>query len=92
MSLEAAGFAGRGRGAYLARETKSPERQTAAQHDGGLKARGSSGWRDRRYQLSKPITQLRGETGKNQVIDARVAMTQSLGGVAANAVTHIFTN
>lgn len=93
MSLEAAGFAGRGRGAYLARENEiNPRGKLPLSTMGGLKARGHPVGATGIYQAAEAVTQLRGEAGKNQVIDARVAMTQSLGGVAANAVTHIFVN
>lgn len=93
MSLEAAGFAERGRGAYLARENEiNPKGKLPISTMGGLKARGHPVGASGVYQAAEAVTQLRGEAGKNQVADAHVAMTQSLGGVAANAVTHIFTN
>jgi len=93
MSLEAAGFAERGRGAYLARENEiGLHGQVPISTMGGLKARGHPVGATGVYQAVEAVTQLRGEAGKNQVPDARVAMTQSLGGVAANAVTHIFVN
>jgi acetyl-CoA C-acetyltransferase len=93
MSLEAAGFAERGRGAYLAREGEiTPQGKVPISTMGGLKARGHPVGATGVYQAAEAVTQLRGEAGKNQVPNARVAMTQSLGGVAANAVTHIFTN
>lgn len=59
---------------------------------GGLKARGHPVGATGVYQAVEAVTQLRGEAGKNQVPNVHVAMAQSLGGVAANAVTHIFTN
>ncbi len=93
MSLEAAGFAERGRGAYLGREGEiTPQGKVPISTMGGLKARGHPVGATGVYQAAEAVTQLRGEAGKNQVPNARVAMTQSLGGVAANAATHIFTN
>lgn len=93
MSLEAAGFAERGRGANLAREGQIGIRgKLPISTMGGLKARGHPVGATGVYQAVEAVTQLRGEAGKNQVPDAHVAMTQSLGGVAANAVTHIFVN
>jgi acetyl-CoA C-acetyltransferase len=93
MSLEASGFAERGRGATLAREGEiAPQGRVPISTMGGLKARGHPVGATGVYQAAEAVTQLRGEAGKNQVPNARVAMTQSLGGVAANAVTHIFTN
>jgi acetyl-CoA C-acetyltransferase len=58
---------------------------------GGLKARGHPVGASGVYQIVECMEQLRGEAGANQVPDARVAMAQSLGGVAATAVTHILT-
>jgi acetyl-CoA C-acetyltransferase len=93
MSLEAAGFAERGRGAHLGREGAiAPQGQVPVSTMGGLKARGHPVGATGMYQAAEAVTQLRGEAGKNQVPDAHIAMTQSLGGIAANAVTHIFTN
>jgi acetyl-CoA C-acetyltransferase len=90
MSLEAAGFVERGRGAYFARDGEiSPMGKIPLSTMGGLKARGHPVGATGVYQIAEAVQQLRGEAGKNQVPNARVAMTQSLGGVAANAVTHI---
>ena len=44
------------------------------------------------YELVDLITQLRGKAGKNQVKDARIGMTQNIGGTGATVVTHILTN
>ncbi len=93
MSLEASGFAERGRGINLAREGElAPKGKLPLSTMGGLKARGHPVGATGVYQAVEAVTQLRGEAGKNQVPDAHVAMTQSLGGLAANAVTHIFVN
>lgn len=93
MSLEAAGFAERGRGIHLAREGEiTPQGKVPLSTMGGLKARGHPVGATGVYQTVEIVTQLRGEAGKNQVPDAHVGMAQSLGGVAANAVTHIFVN
>ncbi len=90
MSLEAAGFADRGRGAYFARENGlEPSSKLPISTMGGLKARGHPVGASGVYQIVEATVQLRGEAGKNQVPDAHVAMTQSLGGVATNASTHI---
>jgi acetyl-CoA C-acetyltransferase len=93
MSLEAAGFAERGRGAHLGREGEiAPQGRVPISTMGGLKARGHPVGATGAYQAVEAVTQLRGEAGKNQVPDVHIAMTLSLGGIAANAVTHIFTN
>lgn len=90
MSLEAAGFARRGAGTYLARDGEiSIQGKLPISTMGGLKARGHPIGASGVYQVVEAVQQLRGEAGKNQVPNARIAMTQSLGGVAATAATHI---
>ena len=56
---------------------------------GGLKARGHPVGASGTYQIVEAATQLRGEAGPNQVPNARVAMTQSIGGHGSIAVTHV---
>lgn len=90
MSLEAAGFARRGTGTYAARDGEiSIGGKLPISTMGGLKARGHPIGASGVYQVVEAVQQLRGEAGKNQVQNARVAMTQSLGGIAATAATHI---
>jgi acetyl-CoA C-acetyltransferase len=90
MSLEAAGFARRGTGTYLARDGEiALQGKLPISTMGGLKARGHPIGASGVYQVVEAVQQLRGEAGKNQVPNARIAMTQSLGGVAATAATHI---
>lgn len=90
MSLEAAGFAARGTGVYLARDGEiGINGRVPISTLGGLKARGHPIGATGVYQIVEAAQQLRGEAGANQVSNARVAMTQSLGGVAGTAVTHI---
>ena len=90
MSLEAAGFARRGTGTYLARDGEiSINGKLPISTMGGLKARGHPIGASGVYQVTEAVQQLRGEAGKNQVPNAKIGMTQSLGGVAATAVTHI---
>jgi acetyl-CoA C-acetyltransferase len=90
LSLEAAGFAERGKGWQLAQNgqlglTESLPVATF----GGLKARGNPGGATGVYQAVEATLQLRGLAGENQVRGARRAMIQALGGPAASVVTHI---
>lgn len=90
MSLEAAGFAARGTGVYMARDGEiGIHGKTPISTMGGLKARGHPVGASGVYQVVEAVEQLRGEAGENQVPEPRIAMAQSLGGVAATAVTHI---
>ncbi len=93
LALEAAGFAERGRGAYLSRDGDiTPQGRVSISTMGGLKARGHPVGATGVYQAVEIAQQLRGQAGKNQVANARVGMAQSLGGIGATAITHIFTN
>jgi acetyl-CoA C-acetyltransferase len=56
---------------------------------GGLKARGHPVGATGIYQIVEAVEQLRGQAGKNQVPDARLGMTQNIGGSGATVVTTI---
>lgn len=56
---------------------------------GGLKGRGHPVGASGTYQIVEACMQLRGEAGKNQIPGAKRAMTQSIGGHGAVAITHI---
>ncbi|MCG3211349.1 MAG: putative acetyl-CoA acyltransferase [Anaerolineae bacterium] len=91
LSLEAAGFAERGRGTWLARDgaiTRDGKIPIATR--GGLKARGHPVGATGLYQIVEAVQQLRGEAGANQIPNARVGMTQNIGGSGATIATHIF--
>jgi acetyl-CoA C-acetyltransferase len=93
LSLEAAGFASQGQGWTLAKpEIIGLKGTLPVSTFGGLKARGHPLGATGLYQAVEAVLQLRGEAGANQVPDARVGMIQSLGGMAATAVTHILAN
>lgn len=91
LSLEACGFAERGQGARLAnaggvaRNGKIP-----IQTFGGLKARGHPVGASGIYQAVEACLQLRGEAGDAQIPDARLALTQSIGGIGSSVITHLF--
>jgi acetyl-CoA C-acetyltransferase len=95
LSLEAAGFAGRGQGWQLAVNGDGENIPVGLQGStpistfGGLKARGNPGGATGVYQAVEAVLQLRGQAGSNQVHDARLALVQSLGGPASIAATHV---
>jgi acetyl-CoA C-acetyltransferase len=90
LSLEAAGFAGRGQGWQLAQDGQlSLQGSLPVATFGGLKARGNPGGATGVYQAVEAVLQLRGQAGTNQVVGARLAMVQCLGGPAATAATHV---
>jgi len=90
LSLEAAGFAGRGKGVTLALDGEiRPDGRIPIATMGGLKARGHPVGATGVYQIVEVAQQLRGEAGANQVPDAHWGMAQNIGGSGATIVTHV---
>ncbi len=90
LSLEAVGFAERGKGWQLAVNGDiRPGRRIPICTMGGLKARGHPVGATGVYQIVEAALQVRGEAGDCQIPDARRAMTQNIGGSGATIVTHI---
>ena len=90
LSLEACGFAERGQGTRLGLDGEiGIDGKLPLCTMGGLKARGHPVGATGIYQLAEAVQQLRGEAGANQVADARLAMTQNIGGSGATVITHI---
>jgi len=90
LSLEAAGFADKGRGLRLALEGEiGIEDRIPVTTMGGLKARGHPVGATGVYQVVEVVQQLRGLAGANQVENARLGMAQNIGGSGATVVTHI---
>jgi acetyl-CoA C-acetyltransferase len=90
LSLEAAGFAERGKGWQLAVEGDiRPDGRIPVCTMGGLKARGHPVGATGIYQIVEAVQQLRGQAGECQIPNARLAMAQNIGGSGATIVTHI---
>jgi len=90
LQLEAAGFAGRGKGWKLAAQGEiGLKGRIPSATMGGMKARGFPGGAAGVYQAVDAVTQLRGRAESNQVPNAKTALIQSLGGPASTAVSHI---
>jgi acetyl-CoA C-acetyltransferase len=90
LSLEAAGFAEKGKGLQLALEGQiGIDGRIPVTTMGGLKARGHPVGATGIYQVAEVVQQLRGLAGKNQVKDARLGMAQNIGGSGATVITHI---
>jgi len=90
LSLEASGFAPRGKGVGLALDGDIALRgRIPITTMGGLKARGHPVGATGMYQIVEVATQLRGEAGANQVPNARLGMAQNIGGSGATVVTTI---
>jgi len=90
LSLEACGFAERGRGICLGLDNEiSPGGRLPICTRGGLKARGHPVGATGMYQVVEVVQQLRGECGPTQVENAKVGMAQNIGGSGATILTHI---
>ena len=90
LSLEACGFVERGQGPRLGLEGNiSPMGRIPLMTRGGLKARGHPVGATGVYQVVEVVQQLRGECGETQVPEARIGMTQNIGGSGATIITHI---
>lgn len=90
LSLEAAGFAERGRGLQLALDGQiGIDGSIPIATMGGLKARGHPVGATGIYQVVEVVQQLRGLAGENQVTNAQRGMAQNIGGSGATVITHI---
>ena len=90
LQLEAVGFAIKGQGWKLAADGEiGLKGRIPCATMGGMKARGFTGGAAGVYQAVEAVIQLRGQAEANQVLDAKTALIQSLGGPASTAVSHI---
>jgi acetyl-CoA C-acetyltransferase len=90
LSLEAAGFAPRGKGWTLAADGSiALTGQIPCATLGGCKARGNPLGATGVYQAVEAVLQLRGQAGTNQIAGAKTALIQALSGPASLAVTHV---
>jgi acetyl-CoA C-acetyltransferase len=90
LALEACGFAKTGTVLDLARDGAfTPAGTLPICTFGGLKGRGHPVGASGAYQIAEACLQLRGEAKQNQISGVKRAMTQSIGGHGAVAITHI---
>jgi acetyl-CoA C-acetyltransferase len=92
LSLEACGFAERGKGPELGQNGDiTLNGKIPITTRGGLKARGHPVGATGVYQIVEVVQQLRGEAVPTQVDGARIGMAQNIGGSGATIITHILT-
>lgn len=90
LSLEACGFAERGKGPGLGLDGQiSVHGKIPITTRGGLKGRGHPVGATGVYQIVEAVQQLRGEAAPTQVEGAKIGMTQNIGGSGATIITHI---
>jgi acetyl-CoA C-acetyltransferase len=88
LSVEAAGYAPRGKGTGWLKEAIN-KGKPALVSMGGMKGRGNPLAAAGVYQAVETVLQLRGEAGDCQVKGARKALIECLGGAAATAAAHV---
>ena len=92
LSLEACGFAERGKGPRLGLEGEiTITGRIPITTRGGLKARGHPVGATGIYQIVEAVQQLRGEAIPTQVENPIIGLTQNIGGSGATIITHILT-
>lgn len=90
LELEAAGYAERGQGWRMGLNGElNLKGRMPILTMGGSKGRGNPLGAAGVYQIVEAVQQLRGEAGANQVPDAKMALTLSLGGPASSAYAHV---
>jgi len=91
ISLEDLGFFEKGKAAEAISEGQiALGGKVAVNTFGGLKARGHPIGATGVYQAVEVVKQLRGDAEKNQVEDAKIGLTQNVGGVGGTVTVHIF--
>jgi len=89
--LEALGIVEKGKGGdAVEKGVTSLEGKIPVNTSGGLKAKGHPVGATGVAQVVEVVKQLRGEAGERQVKDARIGMTQNMGGSGGSTVIHIF--
>lgn len=92
LSLEAAGFAERGKGVHFGKDGEiAIGGKLPMSTMGGLKSRGHPVGATGIYQLVETYAQLTGQAGANQVPNAEHALVQNIGGTGATVVSHILS-
>lgn len=90
LSLEACGFAERGKGVVAGLDGDIlPNGRIPICTMGGLKARGHPVGATGLYQIVEATLQLRGDAGEAQIDGVKTALTQNIGGSGATIVAHV---
>jgi len=91
MVIEALGLMDRGKGGEgAASGFTALDGRVPVNPSGGLKSKGHPVGATGVAQIREAVLQLRGACGDRQVKDARVGLTQNMGGTGASSVVHIF--
>ena len=89
--MEALGIVDKGKGGRAVEEgLTSLDGKIPINASGGLKSKGHPVGATGVAQIVEIVKQLRGEAGERQVKNARIGMTQNMGGSGGSTVVHIF--
>ena len=92
MAIEGLGFCDIGKGGKITEEGETGiTGRIPINTSGGLKGKGHPVGATGIAQAIEATLQLRGDAGKRQIDDAKVGLTQNVGGSGATSVVHIFT-
>jgi acetyl-CoA C-acetyltransferase len=88
--IEALGFVERGHGGKAAKSGMTAlGGKIPVNTSGGLKSKGHPVGATGVAQVYEIVKQLRGDAGERQVMNARVGLTQNMGGTGGSTVVHI---
>jgi acetyl-CoA C-acetyltransferase len=91
--IEDLGFVEKGKGGAFTEQGRTAlEGPIPVNPSGGLKSKGHPVGATGVAQIVETVEQLRGAAGKRQVKDARIGLTQNMGGSGESSVVHIFSN
>lgn len=91
--MEELGFCERGKAYQLVDKGETAlEGRIPINPSGGLKSKGHPVGATGVAQIVEVVEQLRGNAGKRQIKNAKIGLTQNMGGSGASSVVHIFTN
>jgi acetyl-CoA C-acetyltransferase len=89
--IEELGFAEKGKGgSFTEKGNTALDGKIPVNTSGGLKSKGHPVGATGVAQIVEVVEQLRGESGKRQVKNAKIGLAQNMGGSGASSVTHIF--
>jgi len=89
-AIEEIGLVPRGQGGDAARSgLTARDGRSPVNTSGGLKSKGHPVGATGVAQINEVVTQLRGEAGERQVRNARIGLTQNMGGSGGSSVVHV---
>ena len=90
--IEDLGFIKKGKGAeFVEKGETALTGKIPINTSGGLKSKGHPVGATGIAQVVEVVEQLRGSAGKRQIKDAKIGLTQNMGGSGASSVVHIFS-